>query len=242
MTASLEHDKADALELGAGAAGAQAEPAEDGSLEARAARVAAAVMKQPLHREILRKTLGFCRQRRALTDVEQEIATYPEFTYAGQNQYRLISFLVEAGGLDELELDGGGGIVTDEMKAGLSEDEVDDLVASFAFVTTEAGAVVFDELSPYKRIVDLLETQPEHLDTFADVLGLCTTSRTYQEIEAFLQDSGLGWSGTESDEAAVHPSYFVSTLERVGGLVWKDGWLLSEEGRALLESIRNERT
>jgi hypothetical protein len=242
MTMSVEHDKPDPLEAGAGEAGAQAEPLEDGSLEARAARVAAAVMKQPLHREILRKTLGFCQQRRALTDVEREIATYPEFKYAGQNQYRLISLLVDAGGLDRLELDDGGGVVTGEMKAGLSEDEIDDLVASYAFVTTEAGAVVFEEFDPRKRIAELLETQPEHLHAFADVLEFCTTSRTYQEIEVFLQDAGLGWSGTESDEGAVHPSYFVSTLERVGGLVWKDGWLLSDEGRALLESIRNERT
>lgn len=219
-------------------AGAQVEHTEEGSFDARMGRVMAAVMKQPLHREILHKTLGFCRERRALTDVEQEIATYPEFKFAGQNQYRLISFLADAGGLDRLELDDDGEIVTEEMKAGLSEDEIDDLVASYAYVTTDAGAAVFEELNPRRRMIELLETQPEYVDTFAEVLEFCKSSRTYKEIADLLEDSGIHWSRTESDEAAVHPSYFVSNLERVGGIVWKDGWLLSDEGRAILENIR----
>jgi hypothetical protein len=225
---------------GAEGAGAQAEATEEESFEARAARVMAAVNKQPLHREILYKTLGFCRERRALTAVEDEIATYPEFKYAGQNQYRLISILAEAGGLDRLELDDEGEIVTEEMKAGLSEDEIDDLVASYAFETTDAGEAVFEELNPRRRILDLLETEPERVETFGQVLEFCQSSRTYEEIEELLKDSGLQWSGVESDETAVHPSYFVSTLERVGALVWSDGWLLSDEGRAILQSIREQ--
>jgi hypothetical protein len=216
------------------------EPLKEESFEARVAGVKAAVTKQPLHREILRKTLGFCREQRGLTAVEQEIASYPEFKYAGQNEYRLISILTEEGGLELLELDEDGGIVTAEMKAGLSEDEVDDLVASFAYITTEAGAAVSEALDPRARIVGLLQTEPERVGTFAQVLEFCETSRTYAEIETLLVDSGLGWSGVESDDDAVHPSYFVSTLERVGGLVWKDGWLLTDEGREILESIRRE--
>jgi hypothetical protein len=233
MTTTLEKEAAEVEAAGV-------EPLKEESFEGRVAGVEAAVTKQPLHREVLRKTLGFCREQRGLTAVEEEIASYPEFKYAGQNQYRLISILTEAGGLERLELDEDGGIVTAETKAGLSEDEVDDLVTSFAYITTEAGAAVSEALDPRARIADLLQTEPERVGTFAEILKFCETSRTYGEIETLLVDAGLGWSGVESDEDAVHPSYFVSTLERVGGVVWKDGWLLTDEGREILESIRRE--
>jgi hypothetical protein len=201
-------------------------------------RVIAAVTKQPLHREIHYRTLGFCRERRPLNEVEEEIATCPEFKCATQNPYRLISFLADAGGLDRLELDDDGRIVTEERKAGLSDDEIDDLVAGYAYVTTGAGAAAFDELDPRKRISELLGAMSEHTDTLAEVLEFCETSRTYKEIEDLLESSGLDWSGAESDETAVHPSFFVSTLERVGALAWNDGWLATDEGRAMLESLR----
>ncbi len=255
MTTSIENARPDSLQTfheevptgrsadvptneSADEAHAGVEPEEEGLLAAPSERVMAVVMKQPLHREILYKTLGFCRERRGLTDVEQEIATYPEFKHATQNQYRLISFLADGGGLDRLELDDVGEIVTQDTKAGLSEDEIDDLVASYAFVTTEAGVAVFDELDPRRRILDLLDTMPEYLDTFARVLEFCASARTYMEIEDLLNESGLCWSGVTEDEDAVHPSYFVNNLEKAGALVWDEGWLLSDEGRAILKSIR----
>jgi hypothetical protein len=227
MTASV-------ADLGPGPAVAGAESPPESPVD----RVIAAVTKQPLHREIHYRTLGFCRERRALAEVEEEIATCPEFKFATQNPYRLISFLADAGGLDRLELDDDGQILTAERKAGLSEDEIDDLVSWYAYVTTAAGVAAFDELDPRKRISELLGSMSEHTDTLAQVLEFCEASRTYKEIEDLLESSGLDWSGTESDETAVHPSFFVSTLERVGALAWNDGWLATDEGRAMLESLR----
>ncbi len=220
---------------GAGKASVEVEPTGEASSETPVERVTAVVMKQPLDREILYKTLGFCRERRALTDIEEEIASYPEFQYATQNQYRLISFLADAGGLDLFELDDGGEIVTDERKAGLSEDEIDDLVASYAYLTTAAGEAAHEQLAPRKRMLELLDTTPEHAGTITAILEFCTSSRTYEEIEDLLAGSSTVSSGTSPEEAAVHPSYFVSNLERVGAVVWNDGWLLSDEGRVILE-------
>jgi len=214
----------------------------EGSAEASDAaaedRTRAAVLKQPLHREILCKTLGFCRQRRALTDVEAEIAAYPEFDYAAQDQYHLISFLAEAGGLSRLELDADGKVVGEERKAGLTEDEIDDVVVSYAFVTTEAGRCVFEEqFRPGTRVREMLDAAPEYADTYVAIMSFCRESRTYQEIEDFLDGSGAGSSG---EEDVVHPSYFVNALERAGALVWNGGWLLSDDGRALLGSTSEQ--
>jgi hypothetical protein len=196
-------------------------------------------MKQTLHREILCKTMGFCREQRALTDVENEIATYPEFRCATQDQYHLISFLVDAGGLDRLELDVDGEVVCEERKADLTEDEIDDLVVSYAFVTTAAGLVVFEEqLRPDTRVRDALAGTPEHADTYLAIMAFCRESRTYQEIEDLLTDSGLSLLGAEED--AVHPSCFVNALETAGALVWNGEWLLSDDGRALLENTGKE--
>ena len=211
----------------------------EASLDTAEGRVRAVVMKQTLHREILSQTLGFCRERRALTDVEDEIATYPEFQCATQDQYHLISFLVDAGGLDQLELDVNGEVVCEERKAGLTEDEIDDLVVSYTFVTTAAGLVVFEEqLGPETRVGDALAGTPEHADTYLTIMAFCRESRTYQEIEDLLADSGLSLLGAEGD--AVHPSCFVSALETAGALVWNGGWLLSDDGRALLENTGKE--
>ena len=123
----------------------------EASLDTAEGRVRAVVMKQTLHRDILSKTLGFCREQRALTDVEDEIATYPEFQCATQDQYHLIGFLVDAGGLDQLEVDVDGEVVCEERKAGLTEDEMDNLVVSYSFVTTAAGLVVFGSNSDLTR-------------------------------------------------------------------------------------------
>ncbi len=221
-------------------AGGQVEAADAGSLASRAEKVMAVVLKQPLHREIHYKTLGFCRQQRSLTDVENEIATYPEFKHCGQDQYHLISFLTEAGGLERIELDEDGGVVTEERKAGLSEDEIDDLVASYAYVTTDAGVAVFEEYHPRARMSDLLESMPERTEALAAILEFCKTSRAYTEIEEYLEESGIHKWESAMDEDALHPSSLVGSLEKAGALVWDDGWLLTEEGSVMLESIRKE--
>jgi len=214
------------------------EPIEELSFEDRVAAIVALITKQPLHREILFRALGFCRERRDLPDIEREIASYPEFKYCAQDQYHLIGFLENAGGLERLELDAGGEVVTDDRTAGLSEDEIDDLVVSFAFVTTEAGTAAHEELDPGRRIRELLDDAPARTRASLRVLEFCHGSRTYQEIEDLLEDPDAGLYEM-AEEDAVHASFVVSGLEAAGALVWDGGWLLSDHGRAVLESRSN---
>jgi hypothetical protein len=199
--------------------------------------VVGAVCKQPLHREILFKTLRFCERSRALQEVESEIASYPEFADCAQDQYHLIGRLVEAGGLEQRELDADGEIVTEESKAGLTEDEIDDLVVSFALVTTAAGVAAAERLEPRRRIGELFAGEPELAPAYVQVLESCREPRTYAEIEESLGTSGVAEGALGSDGEEIHPSYYVSALERVGALVWKDAWTASDAGRALLASV-----
>lgn len=247
MTTRVETEPTDSVETvaepTAKAAAAEGEPVQALSFDDRVDRVRALVTKQPLHREMLYKTLVFCCERRALRDIENEIATYPEFKYGTQDQYHLISFLADAGGLERFELDDAGGVVTEARKAGLTEDEIDDLVVAYAYITTDAGRAVVEQLDPRQRIRGLLDSMPEHAGAFAQILELCTVLRAYTEIERLFgdldeDDEDLSTIRSVYDRDTPHPSVFVSNLERAGALVWDDGWRCTEEGRAMLDMIR----
>jgi hypothetical protein len=210
------------------------------TFEERFDKVSSAVLKQPLHREILYRTLLFCKQQRDLPDVEAEIATYPEFAHAAQNQYRLITFLVDAGGLDRLELDEDGAAVTPERTEGLTENEIDDLVVSYALITTDAGAAVADALDPKRRIFEIFGLDPAYEDTYVELLEFCEEPRKIADIDALLKDRSVLAFGRTASTQAIKPSFFVDQLERGGGIVWKNGWVISDEGREILAVMRKE--
>lgn len=209
------------------------------ALEKRVDEVRATVNGKASHREILRKILAYCTELRELGDVERTVQSYPEFAYAAQNPYRLIAYLVDSGGLEHVDLDEHGSIVTDERKQGLSEDEVDDLVLTYGFVTTDAGRVVADEMMPAKRIEGLLSRMPERFDAYVDLLDFCREPRSMTSIGNLFGGRDLSHLKSLNVESAVaiKPSVFVDKLERAGGIVWKDGWVLTDEGKTFLEAV-----
>ena len=93
-------------------------------------RVLSCVMNHPLNREALIEILRYCEQERDQADVEAHMQA-PSAAYSALlSPYRLICQLVDAGGIVCTEVDADGEPVTDDRKAGLSEDELDDLVQS----------------------------------------------------------------------------------------------------------------
>lgn len=66
---------------------------------------------------------------------------------ATRDQFALVSELVDHGGLALFELDAAGNVVTEADTEGLTENEIDDLVASFAYETTEVGRAVAERLN-----------------------------------------------------------------------------------------------
>lgn len=216
-----------------------AKPEDELTFEERVERCTKTVTRTSRYREILRKTLVYCRTRRPLPEVEERIMGYPEYEYAAQNPYRLIRFLVDAEGLALLEMDEEGEVVTPERKVGLTEDEVDDLVVEFQLETTEVGDEVARRLEPHTRIADLLRQFPIRFDSYREVMDFCMEPRSIKEINKLFEGRDLRALGTMHSDTtiAIQPSVFVDKLEKAGAMYWDGKWKLTPEGRVFLEGI-----
>ena len=212
---------------------------DDIAFSRQVARLTEAVARQSLHREIFYKTLVFCTESRPLAEIEQQIASYPEFKHAANNPYHFVQVLENAGGLERFELDEEGEVVGPERKEGLTEDEVDDLVAGYAFMTTAVGLAVVEQHTPRARIIELLNLVPERADTYIELLDFCSEEpRTYSEISQLLKGRPALVRMVDGEPQTMQPSVFVDKLEAAGGMVWRDGWVLTDEGRAYLAELR----
>lgn len=207
-------------------------PAEQApvSREQQLERLRKTVARQPLHREILYKILVRAEDFCTLRQLEDYVAMLPQFAEATEPQYELIQYLVRAGGIDEYELDAQGAIVQEQRKAGLSEDELDDLVCTWGYRTSALGRQVAQEMRPARRLDSLLSEHPEWAEALLDTLGFLDEKRELGEVGDFLKTLCL----TAPDGAMLQPGVFVDKLEKAGVIVWQDGWVISEDGRQCL--------
>lgn len=140
-------------------------------------RVLSCVMNHPLNREALIEILRYCEQERDQADVEAHMQA-PSAAYSALlSPYRLICQLVDAGGIVCTEVDADGEPVTDDRKAGLSEDELDDLVQGWRYETTDAGNEVAGYFDPARRVERLAAAHPEAVAAFRTVLLFCDRPR-----------------------------------------------------------------
>lgn len=209
------------------------------TFEEKLAALNMVVMRHPLNREVLYKALAFCAEERPLREAEDYIASIPQFEMSTQNQFYMLTSLVRAYGLEMIERDEAGNRVLPEQKEGLSEDEVDDLVAAYSFKTTEVGDYFVEYNRPSARLVDLLHLAPERAETYIELLEFVDVdARSYPEIEALLSGRPVLEIIIDGNRETMQPSVFVDKLERAGALVWKEGWTLTEEGREFLEDLK----
>ncbi len=216
------------------------EPADEMPFEERLKKLEREAVRHPLHREINYKILRYCQARHALAEVEDEIASYPEFRHATLNQHSLIQVLVRAGGLEEFDLDAEGEIVTPEQFEGLTEDQIDDLVATQAYQTTELGDALLEESSAQSRAEKLFEREPERKETYIELLGFIDDEpRTYDAVKNLLDGREVMWRINPNDgcRQKIQASVFVDRLERAGLIVWDNGWVLTSEGRDVLDGL-----
>lgn len=208
-------------------------------------RVNAVVMcvgSQNALREALYKTLAFCQQPRDFVEVEDFIAQTDEFVYSHimQTPFAMIQMLVDAGGLAQTPLDGEGNPIADEQLANLSEDEADDLIATYRIQATDAGAETVRLLAPERRIEAQLSLRPHRRDTYFAVLDFCTQPRKFPEIEAFFKNT----SGLSQDIVADHhklsPDFYVDKLDKAGALVWRGAWVATDAGKRMLQAHKRE--
>ena len=188
----------------------------------------------PLHREVYVRLLEFCKERRPLAGAEDAVRSWPQARQIAQSPYRLIRDLVDEGGLDWIELDEAGVRITPERTAGLSCEEAEDLVTSYAVETTAIGADAAEMWSPARRLNDLVASAPERSEAFAEILALCDTPQRLASIGELLERMGFLDTLRAINGQPLKPSYFVDVLERAGGLEWDGAWRTTEAGRRLM--------
>ena len=129
-----------------------------------------AVTRQPLLREIMYKIMDLCRTETELHDLEDAVDGFPEYAIIRQSALSIADILVKNHGLEVIERDGEGNVVLPEQKEGLTEDEVDDLVATINYRTTSFGEDYVRANRPAVRLEQMLNLNPERRETYAEVL------------------------------------------------------------------------
>ena len=215
--------------------GASAEEAR--MFEEQVGRIKRAVSSEPLHRELYVGMLEFCKERRSLGEVEEMTLAAPQAAQMTQSPCRLAKNLSELGALLWVGLDEDGLEVTPQRTEGLSAEEAEDLVATWALLTTEAGVQASEELSPSTRLDELVAETPGREGAFAEVLAFCEEPRSIRELSEHLDASGILDVLLAQGGQPLRASYFVDMLERAGGLVWDGAWHTTPGGRGLLERI-----
>lgn len=205
------------------------------------AKVTEAVTRNPLQRELFYKVLSFCQESKPLREIEQMVMALPGFERTSANAYHFIAVMENAGGLERFELDDEGDVVDDARKAGLTEDEIDDLVAEYAFMTTPAGQAVVEQHTPRARIIELLGLVPERRDTYIELMEfLAEEPRTYNEVTQLLDGRDVLWHlDSKGNPERMQPSVFLDKLHDAAAIEWHQGWQPSEEGHAYLDELKS---
>lgn len=233
--------------------------------EAAIAQLVDVVYRHPRHREIYYGILAHCAEERTVEEAEAYAENHEEYRSALQNAATLVDVLVAEGGLAYREYDAQGEEITEERLRALEEqlaqswleahpdttaaqlsesaafqDAVEDarfaLVARRALTTTAAGAAVVELLSPLRRIEAYVASRPERSHLYLQVLELCRSPRTLEEVGAAIKDDPALDPSVASDWQRIRPSYILDRLAEAGGLTWQDGWRVTEAGREFLDS------
>jgi hypothetical protein len=96
-------------------------------------RLSKLINNQPLRRELYLQILDYCSFQRLLGSIEQAIQGYPQYS-DDICPFFLIEDLYLHGGLAKVELDSLYVPLTAERTAGLTPDEVDDIISDYVGV------------------------------------------------------------------------------------------------------------
>lgn len=204
------------------------------SANAKAEELLDFIYSQPLHREIYYKVLGYCKNRRSLSEIEQFIMDLPEYKRASQSPFFLIRDLHDKGGLDLIELDEAGNEVHEEDKIGLDEDEIDDLVVSFAYECNDVGNAAADLSSTEARLQRLLDANEQDSAAFIALMNFLEEKKSIGQIDRML----VSWLDEPGHSLSIPANIIVDRLEKAGVIYWDKGWILTKEGEEALSNLK----
>jgi hypothetical protein len=180
-------------------------------VESATKKVRQRILVEPDYRAVLYKVLVFCETARSYPEIWHEIVSFPEMKSAIQSPPTFLTWLVEAGGIEQVAVD---------------EEEKKEPT----WRTTQAGRKVVLSESPGNRLAQLLSQEPVYRETFRQVLRSCVVPKSRGEIEAMLRGSPV------VENPKVYASFFTETLERAGGLEWNEKWQTTETGKTFVNS------
>ncbi len=183
------------------------ETSESQDLENATAKILQRVTSEPAHRAVLYKILNFCEAERSISRITEEIRSYPEMRSALQTPQVLLSWLVQAGGIELIEAEEGAPV----------------------FLTTQAGSNVVRLENPINRIGHLLAQDFEYHDVYLQVLRSCLAPKTKDEIESMLDGNPV------LENPKVYPSFVIGNLEEAGALEWEGKWRTTQPGKKFLD-------
>ena len=171
-----------------------------------------------------------------LSELEELIKVIPGYKSNKQPPYFPIHWLEEAYALEELYIDNDGNVLSAEDIEELSEDEFDDLVAAYAYRSTEIGRTVREKFAPETQTAALFENEPSRRDIYLQVLRFVQEKKNFGQIEHLIHDQVAAQPATP-DGKKPQSSVFIDELEEAGAITFNGGWIITDEGKELLDSI-----
>ena len=185
-----------------------------------------------VNRPTLYRILELTDDMVALPQLEAVIQEMPEYATATQPPYCLVEWLVDAGALQRFDLDAEGAVIDDARREGLSEDELDELVADYAFQLTEPGRIAREHFDPRSQARDLFSGQPLRKDAYLETLSFVQQRRSLLEIDRHLRDASLLCL---EDGETIQTSSVMGKLADIGAVTFDRGWLITADGARILE-------
>lgn len=198
--------------------------------------VDALLADNPRYRQVMRWIVERCADGAIdLSHLETQIQQHPSFNARGVAPYFLVAWLEEAGGLVRLEMTADGDPIDRDKLTDLSEDDIDDLIASYSFEATEAGVSACARFEPKRKIAELLEEQPERRELYLGILSLLATPHSVADVFAYVQANPH--LVPRVPENAPKPTAYLDKLAAAGAVAFDGKWVTTLEGKEVLATL-----
>lgn len=160
------------------------------------------------------------------------------------------TFVAPADGFVSLMVDNGFLVLSIYVDGEPYEGTFDELVedesvpveaeVTYGVRATDLGRETVAPYAPTAQLAGLIEGDAEAAPVHLRVLELCCAEGgcSKQELDRALNAEGLIPHDERTGLVSIYPAYYIDNLEKAGGLVWKDAWLTTDEGREVLADTR----
>ncbi|MDE8702405.1 hypothetical protein PZH32_05430 [Adlercreutzia equolifaciens] len=184
--------------------------------------------------------VSFCEEERDFDEAVQLLKnnTYPKTFVAAADGF--VSLMVDNDFLAmNIYVDG-------EPYEGTFDDLVEDesipveAEVTYGVRATDLGRETVAPYAPTTQLAKLIESDEEAAPVHLRVLELCSAEGgcSKQELDRTLNAEGLIPHDERTGLISIYPAYYIDNLEKAGGLVWKNTWLATDEGREVLANTR----